>query len=397
MTEIQEKLLEALSASLKGESVEWEPLSQEELSELYNLAHIHQILPLVYEAVYKSQGVDPEVKAISMRAAMTQALSTRDFLKLVKKMNEAHLYPLVVKGIIARNLYPIPDERVSGDEDLLITKELFDTYHKFFAEHNLVSGDDLEPYEVPYQLKGSSLYIELHKTLFQEESVAYGSWNQFFEKAHERRTVEMIEGVEVSTMCPTDHFLFLILHAFKHFLHSGVGIRQVADIMMFASRYELDYDSIFSNLKKIHLEVFGATLLSIGKKYLYDAPIPDKYLELSENMDHLLEDILDAGVYGNSSMSRKHSANMTLEAITLDTQGKKARASLRSTLFPSLKDLTGRYPYLEKHGYLLPVAWISRIVTYMKESSSREDNKATETIKIGKERVALMKEYKIIK
>ena len=36
MTEIQEKLLEALSASLKGESVEWEPLSQEELSELYN-------------------------------------------------------------------------------------------------------------------------------------------------------------------------------------------------------------------------------------------------------------------------------------------------------------------------------------------------------------------------
>ena len=390
MTEIQEKLLEALSASLKGESVEWEPLSQEELSELYNLAHIHQILPLVYEAVYKSQGVNPQVKAISMRAAMTQALSTRDFLQLVSKMNEAKLYPLVVKGIIARKLYPIPDERVSGDEDLLITKELFPTYHQFFTEHNLVTGDDLEPYEVPYQLKGSSLYIELHKTLFQEESVAYGSWNQFFEKAHERRIVEVIEGVEVSTMCPTDHFLFLILHAFKHFLHSGVGIRQVADIMMFASHYEIDYDSIFNDLKKIHLEVFGATLLSIGKKYLHDAPIPDKYLELSE-------DILDAGVYGNSSMSRKHSANMTLEAITLDAQGKKAHASLRSTLFPSRKDLVGRYPYLEKHGYLLPIAWFSRIVTYMKESSSREDNKATETIKIGKERVALMKEYKIIK
>ena len=63
MTKIQEKLLEALSASLKGESVEWEPLSQEDLSELYNLAHIHQILPLVYEAVYKSRGVNPQVKS----------------------------------------------------------------------------------------------------------------------------------------------------------------------------------------------------------------------------------------------------------------------------------------------------------------------------------------------
>ena len=43
MTEIQEKLLEALSASLKGESVNWEPLSQEELSELYNWKHINCI------------------------------------------------------------------------------------------------------------------------------------------------------------------------------------------------------------------------------------------------------------------------------------------------------------------------------------------------------------------
>ena len=89
-----------------------------------------------------------------MRAAMTQALSTRDFLQLVSKMNEAKLYPLVVKGLLQENFILFPDERVSGDEDLLITKELFPTYHQFFTEHNLVTGDDLEPYEVPYQLKG---------------------------------------------------------------------------------------------------------------------------------------------------------------------------------------------------------------------------------------------------
>lgn len=395
MTEIQERLLEAFSASLKGESVEWAQLSPEILSELYNLANIHQILPLVYESTYKSQGVNPQVKAVVMRSIMMQTLSARDFLQLYKKMDEEGLHPLVVKGIIARSLYPIPDERVSGDEDLFITPEDFDTYHHYFLDHNLVTGENLESYEVAYQLKGSPLYIELHKTLFSNESGAYGSWNQFFKEAHQRAITQEIEGINIHTMCPDDHFLFLILHAVKHFLHGGVGIRQVGDLMMFARNNEIDYDHVFNNLKLINADVFGASLLKIGQKYLIEAPIPEKYLQLGLESDHLLLDILDAGVYGNSSLSRKHSSNITLEALTLDNQGKTAHASLRSSLFPSRSDLEGRYPYLKKHHYLLPIAWISRIITYL--STRKEDNKATETIRLGKERVDLLKEYKMIK
>lgn len=377
--------------------MDWEPLPPEQLSELYRLAHIHQVLPLVYESTYPSQGVHQEAKSIMMRSTMLQALKTRDFLTIIKQMNEAGLHPLVVKGIIARHLYPIPDERVSGDEDLFITPEEFQTYHQFFLEHHFTPGEDLESYEVPYQLKGSSLYIELHKTLFPQSSKAYGSWNSFFASSHQRYMTENIQGVEVSTMCPDDHFLYLILHAFKHFLHSGVGIRQVADIMMYARHYEINYEWVFDQLQLIHAEVFGASLLSIGQHYLIEAPIPEKYLSLSVDTGPLLKDILEAGVYGNSNMSRKHSSNITLEAITIDKQGKKAHASLKSTLFPNRKDLMGRYPYLEKYGFLLPVAWLSRILSYMKESSSRKDNQAVESIRIGKERVALLKDYKIIK
>lgn len=396
MTDIELKLLEALSASLKGESVKWEPLSRENLIELYNLANVHQILPLVYESTYKSQGADPQVKSIVMRSIMMQTLQTRDFLNFVNKMDEAGLHPLVVKGIIARSLYPIPDERPSGDEDLFVTPDMFKTYHQFFIEHDMITGENIDAYEVAYQLKGSPLYIELHKSLFSDKSQAYGSWNQFFYEAHKRAVVEKIEGIEIHTMCPDDHFLFLILHALKHFLHGGVGIRQVADIMMFAKHYNIDYDHVFEQLQKVSCGVFGATLLSIGQKYLIEAPIPQKYLDLSQNIEDLLKDILDAGVYGNSNLSRKHSSNITLEAITLSNQGKKAHASLKNTLFPKREDLVGRYPYLKKHGYLLPVAWIMRIGTYLK-SSNKEDNNAAESIRLGKERVELLKEYKVIK
>ena len=94
-------------------------------------------------------------------------------------------------------------------------------------------------------------------------------------------------------------------------------------------------------------------------------------------------------------MSRKHSSNMTLDAVAADKQGKKAGKSLKNTLFPSAQRLKGRYTYLEKRPYLLPVAWVSRVGTYLKETD--KNNSTTETLKIGSERVDLLREYKVIK
>lgn len=57
--------------------------------------------------------------------------------------------------------------------------------------------------------------------------------------------------------------------------------------------------------------------------------------------------------------------------------------------------LERRYPYLKKRPYLLPVAWVQRIVHYAGEQSGA-DNSASGSIKLGKERIELMKRYGII-
>ena len=55
MNEIQEKFLEALRVSLKNGTVQWEePLQPEQWKELFGLAETHHVLPLIYEAVYRS-------------------------------------------------------------------------------------------------------------------------------------------------------------------------------------------------------------------------------------------------------------------------------------------------------------------------------------------------------
>ena len=103
-----------------------------------------------------------------------------------------------------------------------------------------------------------------------------------------------------------------------------------------------------------------------------------------------------AGIYGDGSMSRKHSSNITLNAMSSQKQGKKVGNSVISSLLPSAKKLECRYPYLKKYPYLLPVAWGNRIMKYRKETKQSQNNDVASTLSIGKRRLELLKEYQIL-
>ena len=65
MDRLNQYFLEALKAALCNQKVEWEgDLSPQEWSRLFQLAQIHSVLPLVYEAVYTcpaAQRLEPAV------------------------------------------------------------------------------------------------------------------------------------------------------------------------------------------------------------------------------------------------------------------------------------------------------------------------------------------------
>lgn len=97
-------------------------------------------------------------------------------------------------------------------------------------------------------------------------------------------------------------------------------------------------------------------------------------------------------------MSRKHSSSMTLSAVAAQKRGRKAGNGVLRALFPSASGLSGRYPYLKERPYLLPVAWTDRILKYRKETAAgKGNNSAAASIKIGNERLALLRKYAIIK
>lgn len=415
MNRIQLLFLEALKASLENRIVEWDQeLTGQDWSEFFALAEKHHVLPMVYEVVYKCPAAQafPQMLAIlkqkMIQQVMMQTMRTSSFLALYRTMNKNGIHPLVVKGLICRSLYPNPDYRMSSDEDLLVSKEAFAACHQLMMESGMQVLDDTEEleeaFEIPYGRPGSPLYIELHKLLFSPKSEAYGNLNDYFQNVHEDKIALPIDGVQIYTMSYTDHLFYLICHSFKHFLHSGFGIRQVCDIILFANAYgdQIDWQQILANCKEIRAEYFAAAMFQIGKKYLtFDwekACYPKNWQQLEVDESMMLLELLDSGVFGNSSMSRKHSSNITLDAVSAQKNGKKGSSGLLRSLFPDMEYMKRGYPYLEKAPYLLPIAWGQRVLRYRKEAAKNQAIKnAAEAMKIGAERVELMKQYGILK
>lgn len=381
-----------------------------QMAQLLGLAQAHHVLPMVFEVLHghpSFQNVDPAVvesiRGSTIHTVMAQAVKTVDLLKLIQHMRRKGVRLLVVKGLICRDLYPKPDHRYSGDEDVLCGEENFSRAHEAMLSFGMTpTARSLETYEVPYSKADSPLYIELHKSLFAKNSDVFSDYNRFFEDAFTRAIEVEIRGMKVSTLCHTDHMLYLIIHAYKHFLHSGFGIRQLCDISMFANAYgsQVDWDYVYRCCRSIRADKFAVALFRIGEEYLVFSPKAACQTSLwtEETVDGwpLLEDILCGGIYGSADRNRVHSSNMTLSAVAAEMKGKRSGKNILRTLFPPFSALEGRYPYLPQHKFLLPIAWSCRILGFVKESLFRRETAPSDVLRTGSKRIELLRQYDII-
>ena len=168
MNDMIETFLAIIRAALRRETPVLQPEpTEEQWKTLIDMAGMHNVLPLFYEAVYSLPSLVNSPALLAMmkrrvwqRVAM-QAQCTGEFLKLNDQLLDAGIRPLVVKGIICRDLYPQPDHRPSSDEDVLIPPEAFAQCHRILTDRGMQTSREnpSEAYEVPYRDPNSQLYI----------------------------------------------------------------------------------------------------------------------------------------------------------------------------------------------------------------------------------------------
>lgn len=404
MDKEQQLLLHILRASLNEDDGAFRgEYDGDLLTRMLRLASNHHVLPLVTEYLWQSSsGREPdEVYRRRARArTVGQAQCTADFLLLYSYLLQCGLSPAVMKGIVCRRLYPSPELRPSVDEDLLVTPEDYAALYDALTGYGLVPQEDAPTDRIPAEMtfKGAEtgLYLEVHTCLIPPDNAAYGALNAFFDGVLDRTVTVQVQDVTLRTLSPTDHVLYLLCHAYKHFLHAGVGIRQVCDLGMMAREYDsqIDWGYILNCCRQVRMERFAAGLLRIGEKHL-GFEMPEAFASVSVDEADLLEDILTGGLYGVDDINRAHTATITLDAVAAQRQGRRA-SGLLAAAFPARSSLEGRFPYLKEKPWLLPAAWVQRILRYLTHRDRNAPGTPSESLRIGAERVALLKQYGII-
>ncbi|MBR4962020.1 MAG: nucleotidyltransferase family protein [Clostridia bacterium] len=397
LTQTEQNFISLLRSALSDRPMECAMSADADVVSILRLAANHKLYHMILSVLPEDvlpEGINRRRELIGQLTSQVQASTA--FLELYSAMEQAGFHPLVVKGIVCRALYPQPELRPSSDEDLYVAADEFEPCCAFLKEHGMIP--DKTPFtdfgEVGWR-NASGMYIELHRDLFECDETRELQEFFSFDSLH-TESYNNPYGRSVVSLNHHDHFLYLLLHAYKHFIHSGFGIRQVCDIGLWAQKYgdRINWQKLAAQCDSVKIRQFTAAVLGIARYDLQiEFTVPTEFEAAADYGKPMLKDILCGGIYGSVDTNRQHSATMTLSAVKASQTDEKS--GIWKSVFPSREAMERKYPYVKKHPILLPAAWLQRLCSYAKRNATGE-TKAAKSLAIGKERIELLRLYGIV-
>lgn len=306
----------------------------------------HKICPDLQIAQYLRQEC--------LRSFSLQTIRAEQMEALIRLMDQNEIDHILFKGYLVKEYYPMPELRTYGDIDFVIRMKDREKSHRLMIEQGYSLKTDWEPVFSYYR---DNEFYEIHTDVMEIDISDKADYKGYFKKIWEY--VEKKEG-HTWHFTPEFHFIYLLTHIAKHIHGAGAGIRMYMDIAFFIKHFEdkIDWQWVGQELKKICLYDFACTTFTVVEKW-FEVKCP---LEFQKVSDEIVEEFtkftMEAGIFGH--------VNRDVAAGQLKHQedaSKKTRIeSLFKRLFPSAKSIRTRYTYLQKYPWLLPVAWVHRLV-----------------------------------
>lgn len=379
------------------------PKSYDFWKQIADLSAIHHVLPMIYEQVKHSnlgnvpdQTLMKDWKFKTVQSVLTQEKNTSQFLKIYQKLQNAGYHPLVVKGIILRSLYPNPEYRSSSDEDFWIKKEEYAGCEALLLREGFEKAPYSNEEKMAFDHKASGFHMEVHLVPFASYS-ALAPVNAAFAGCFDRAMEVEIQGVVLHTLRHEEHMNYMIAHCYQHFSSCGVGIRQIADLMKYAQAYggTMDWTKVEAFAEKYHLSSFWKCTMAVARQYLgfscETAHLPEADCTVQEDLEELVADILCGGVYGQATRERV-GARVLLASAVKDPD-RTLLSGIWKAVFVPQRQLQRQYPWLQNRPYLLPWAWMVRILEKFQKYNHKTIANA---ITLGSYRTQLAKKYHFI-
>ena len=314
------------------------------------LAYMDKKWDIIKDENLKKKLVDGYYQAISenfKKANMFEIIS--------QKLSESKISHMPVKGWYVRTLYPVVELRTFGDIDILIDKQDRQKTDEIFIENGYSVKENWEP---TYSYEKGVSRCEVHTELMDSDLGKGQHVISYFSDA--LKTAAKDVGERFSPQKDL-HLIYLFCHLAKHLYKGGAGIRMYLDIALFikANGNTLDFEKIYEDTKKLHLDRFFKTvILACSKWFQIDLPFEINDIN-PDNIDALKKYTFGADIFGKRR-------DKSIISLRNDETGSKGSV-LKDTLFPSAEKIEKRYKFIEGRKYLLPVAWLVRGFVNLKE------------------------------
>lgn len=350
-------------------------------SKLYHLSNEQTVSTLAAFALKSNSALNcpaplRDSAIASMRAAAVKNFIRREkILELLRIFEEQGIHAVLLKGYAVAGEYCSPECRVSADTDVwvepadeeraceLLKRQGFSVEPRWKNGHHAVCH---------HPTMGC---LELHVNLYDEivEDVWFNKMDgsEFVQEPHEMIATQ---NGSYYTLGKTDHLIFLTLHMIKHFIISGMSLRMMLDVALFYKNHymEVDIERFWNTMRSLKYERCVNAILWAMVQYAGFPKFAGVSNNPAENIDEILDDLERGGTMGiNDKANREdgwHAFNREKLMQSKSRLGYKLYmfkwqlSGYMKALFPDKDTLAMRYPYVGDKPWLMPYAWVHRLI-----------------------------------
>ena len=213
---------------------------------------------------------------------------------------------VILKGQANAIYYPIPEERTPGDIDIWIegnrkyvidyisSKIELDHVQFHHTGFNILPDVDIEAHFHPTVIFNYFGNKRLQQIFLEEQNASMENW------------VESSDGYKFRKLTMRADVLMQVGHLYRHFIHQGIGLRQVLDLFLLLTKnsYSLSLvKQLRNDIVDIRLYKFVQALTYVMKELFY---LDERYFLAEPNTklgELLLHELIIGGNFGNNFKS----------------------------------------------------------------------------------------------
>lgn len=362
-----QKIIDLVNASIKEEV-----FNQSIDSKDYQLIKDNQLIGLVYHSINKdmvNQDLIKKLKSDYYQYIRKDEIQIQLIEELKVIFNKNNIDFVFLKGSFLKHIYPESYMRAMGDIDVLVKNQSMTNIHSLLKNHGFINWSNSYAHDCFMKHK---INVEIHPLL---DSNIEGEYQDLFKNPWQYTM--HLNGNEY-LLSHEYNFFYQIYHMIKHLYRSGVGYRSLVDLFLFLNHYGIEmnkdtYQMIYNQFPK---HKFVDYTIGLINKLFPDFLLKDYFISDKiqvKNHEPFIQYLFYSGTHGLGEthnlfigdMAKKHHKNKFIFLTKIEFLIKKT--------FLGLNQMKPNYSYLHKYPFLLPLAWIQRLIklAFSKKSRSK--------------------------